>query len=420
MRFYNVFSRYDWARAISGSARVPRAVFGVPPNTVGCPFPASRANRKKNAREEIRKGVWRETRPTATGTVALPGPWPLILFVFVLLALCFSGTAAPAPAAPALPISGANQPAIAALDKVMMDYVGKINCTAGTLAISRRGQLLYERGYGWLDRQHNIAAPPNAYFGIASCEKPITAAAVRKLAAEGKLNLDAPLFSTLGIHPAGSIVDRRVTNITFEEVLEHKAGWGGDIGGELANAAWAAGARPPFTAPVLLAQVMSRKLEDEPGKVEKYSNFGFDTLRYVVTFESHLTAGVYFREKLLRNSSCQEIGLPGELTPAQRTGRAVWNVNAGGPVFASAKYLAAFMDEYWMTGRPRVRGFPYWYMYGTMPGSTALMVWRPDGINIAAVFNGRNGTKHEDIQAALEAVVVNAFNTSPFRFSPSP
>jgi len=299
----------------------------------------------------------------------------------------------------------------------MLGFVKKINCTAGTLAISRQGRLLYERGYGWLDQQHKIAAPANAYFGIASCEKPITAAAVRKLAAEGKLDLDSPLFSTLGIHPAGKIVDGRVTNITFEEVLEHKAGWGGDIGVELEKMAQAAGARPPFTIPTLLGRVMCRPLEDEPGLVYKYSNFGFDTLRYVVTFESHLTPGVYFREKLLRNSSCQEIGLPAELPPAQRTGRAVWNLNAGGPVFASAKYLAAFMDEYWMTGRPRVRGYPMWYMYGTMPGSTALMVWRTDGINIAAVFNGRNGTKHEDIQAALEAVVVNAFNTSPFRFS---
>jgi CubicO group peptidase (beta-lactamase class C family) len=226
----------------------------------------------------------------------------------------------------------------------MLGFVQKINCTAGTLAISRRGRLLYERGYGWLDRQHNIPAPPNAYFGIASCEKPITAAAVRKLAAERKLNLDAPLFSTLGIRPAGGIADRRVTNITFEEVLEHKAGWGGDIGNDLMNLAWAAGARPPFTIPVLLGQVMSRPLEDEPGKVFKYSNFGFDTMRYVVGFESGLTPGAYYRERLLRNNVCQEVGQPQELPPDQQVNRAVWNLRAGGAIYASAKYLCAFRD----------------------------------------------------------------------------
>jgi CubicO group peptidase (beta-lactamase class C family) len=306
------------------------------------------------------------------------------------------------------------------LDKVMTNFVRKIGSTAGTLAISWRGRLLYERGYGWLDQQHTIAAPPNAYLGIASCEKPVTAAAVRKLAAEGMLNLDSPLFSTLGIEPAGSIVDRRVTNITFEEVLEHKAGWGGDIAGDLANAAWEAGVRPPLTIPKLLAQVMSRKLEAAPGKTYKYSNFGFDTLRYVVTYESHLSPGVYFREKLLQKSSCQEIGLPWELSQDDRATRAVWNVYAGGPVYASARYLCAFMDEYWMTGLPRGRGNPMWYMFGTMPASTTLMLWEPNGINIAAAFNGRNSTKHEDIQKALETAVVQLLNESPERLFARP
>jgi hypothetical protein len=336
------------------------------------------------------------------------------------LACCLAATAVPAADAPPIPISGTNQPAIKALDDVMARFVAKINCTAGTLAISRRGKLLYERGYGWLDPQRLFTTPPNAYFGIASCEKPITAAASRKLAAEGKFKLDSPLFSTLGIQPAASIVDPRVTNITFEQVLQHKAGWGGDIGPDLAKAALEAGARPPMTVPVLLAQVMSRKLESEPGKVVKYSNFGFDTMRYVVTYESHFTPGVYFREFLLKKSACQEVGQPGELSPVQRAGRAVWNLNSGGPVYASSKYLCAFMEEYWLTGRPRGRGIFVWYMYGTLPGSTALMLWEPDGMNIAAVFNGRNDTKHEEIQNALELAITKTLKETPDRLSASP
>jgi hypothetical protein len=77
------------------------------------------------------------------------------------------------------------------------------------------------------------------------------------------------------------------------------------------------------------------------------------------------------------------------------------------------------MEEYWQTGRPRDRGYATWWMYGTYPGSTAIMVWRPDGINIAAVFNGRNGTTHAEIRSALENVVSQVFNVSPYRFSTS-
>jgi CubicO group peptidase (beta-lactamase class C family) len=344
---------------------------------------------------------------------------PVLWLFWCLLAFGLSETAVPAAPVPTIPISGTNQLTIQSLDKVMLGFVQKINCTAGTLAISRGGRLLYERGYGWLDQEHKIVAPSNAYFGIASCEKPITAAAVRKLAAEGKLKLESPLLSTLGIHPAANVADRRVTNITFEEVLEHKAGWGGDIGNELARLAWAAGERAPFTIPTLLGQVMARPLESEPGKVFKYSNFGFDTMRYVVEYESGVAPGTYFRERLLQKSSCQEVGQPGELPPAQQTSRAVWNVRNGGPVFASAKYLCAFMEEYWQTGRPRDRTYATWWMYGTMPGSTAIMVWRPDGLNLAAVFNGRNGTKHEEIRAALEEVASQVFSGSPYRFTVS-
>jgi hypothetical protein len=327
--------------------------------------------------------------------------------------------AAPVPDAPAptIPISGTGQSRVVSLDKVMLDFVEKIHCTAGTLAISRQGRLLYERGYGWLDQEHKIATPANAYFGIASCEKPITAAAVRKLAAEGKLNLDAPLFSTLGIRPAGKVVDARVTNITFEQVLGHKAGWGGDIRDELEKLAEAAGAHPPFTIPVLLRQVMSRPLEDEPGKVVKYSNFGFDTMRYVVAVESHETPGVYYRKNLLQKSACREVGQPLELPPAQQTRRAVWNLNDGGPVFASAKFLCAFMEEYWLTGRPRDDANPLWYMYGSLRGSTAVMVWRADGINIAVVFNGRNGTTNAEVRSALGDAVDQVLKDFPDRFS---
>jgi len=301
-----------------------------------------------------------------------------------------------------VPISGNAKAPIHLLDDVMVLYLQKIQCSAASLAISKGDTLLYERGYGWLDQEHKTAAPENAFFGIASCEKPITAAAVRKLAAEGKLNLDAPLFATLGIRPAGAIIDPRVNHITFEHVLDMKAGWGGDIRDDLAKAAQASGTTPPFTIPVLLSQAMSRRLEADPGKVENYSNFGFDTLRYVVEYESHKQPGVYYREGLLHRSNCDGIGQPEELSPKQQASHAVWNLKDGGPIFASARYLCFFMDEYWETGKPRDRDHPLWVKYGSLPGSTSIMIWRQDGFNVAAAFNGRNETTHDEIRAALE------------------
>jgi CubicO group peptidase (beta-lactamase class C family) len=330
----------------------------------------------------------------------------MIWIVFPDLVLSMLGAAALASPYPPIPISGTVQPPIRALDDVMVSLLHKIDCTAAALAISKGDTLLYERSYGWLDREHKIPMPVNAYFGLASCEKPITAAAVRKLAAEGKLNLDARLFATLGIQPAGRIVDPRVNDITFEHVLDMKAGWwGGDIHNDLLQSAQASGVPPPYTIPVLLAQVMSPPLQADPGTVENYSNFGFDTLRYVVEVESHKQPGFYYRERLLLRSSCKDIGQPEELSPQEQTSRAVWNLSDGGPIFASARYLCLFMDEYWYTGKPRDNDRPLWVKYGSLPGSTADMIWRQDGLNIAAIFNGRNQDSNDEVRTDVEKVV---------------
>src|SRR5580700_5846377 len=113
----------------------------------------------------------------------------VIWIVLPVFAFPVSGAVAIASPDPTIPISGTVQAPIRSLDEVMVSLLHKINCTAGALAISKGDTLLYERSYGWLDREHKIPAPVNAYIGLASCEKPITAAAVRRLAAIGKLNL---------------------------------------------------------------------------------------------------------------------------------------------------------------------------------------------------------------------------------------
>jgi len=67
-----LYSGFDRAREIPGSAVVPTAVFGVPPNTFRHDFHPSAANAGKNPQERIGEGVGRESRPTAIGTIALP------------------------------------------------------------------------------------------------------------------------------------------------------------------------------------------------------------------------------------------------------------------------------------------------------------------------------------------------------------
>ena len=50
--------------------------------------------------------------------------------------------------------------------------------TAGTLAVMKDGEILLERGYGWLDEERTTLLPPDALLRLASVVKPMTAAAV--------------------------------------------------------------------------------------------------------------------------------------------------------------------------------------------------------------------------------------------------
>ncbi|MHC4292175.1 MAG: hypothetical protein ACYSTR_08185, partial [Planctomycetota bacterium] len=52
-----------------------------------------------------------------------------------------------------VPVTGTKRPKVELLDEVMLKYREKIGCTAATLAISKKGRILYRRGYGWQDRE---------------------------------------------------------------------------------------------------------------------------------------------------------------------------------------------------------------------------------------------------------------------------
>lgn len=63
------------------------------------------------------------------------------------------------------------------------------------------------------------------------------------------------------------------------------------------------------------------------------------------------------------------------------------------------------MRNYWLTGEPRDGSDQQWQSYGSHPASTAVMRWRSDSIDFAALFNGRGRVSHEDIVRELEQAI---------------
>lgn len=303
------------------------------------------------------------------------------------------------------PVTGKQSYGAELLDQVMLNYLGKIGCSAAALAISRKGILTHSRGYGWSDRNRTVPARSDTMIGIASCEKPITAAAVRQLARNGQLNLDTGLFALLRAEPRGAITDARVRGITIRHLLEHKAGWQGEPIERAFGAARRQGHKDPIPVETLLGYVMAQNLKDAPGSRSEYCNFCYDTLRHVLAKVSSMRAVDCFRRVLFRPHGIPELRGFEAPNSAPRSGDPPLVWNDGGPVSASAPALCTFMRYYWLTGEPRERGNPLWQMNGSLPGSTAMMLWRPDGTDLAFIFNGRGNATHDEIKRKLEGVL---------------
>ncbi len=307
-----------------------------------------------------------------------------------------------------IPVTGRAIRGWEGLDEVMLKYRDRIGCSAATLAISKQGTLLYNRGYGWSDREWMIPTAPDTMMGIASCDKPVADAAIKRIARNWQLGLRTRLFNVLPVKAEGPIRDKRVYDITIEHLVTHTPGWGGNP----APLDWATeealkeGYKHPIPTDVLLGFVMPGRLRNAPGKKAEYGNFGHDVLRLIVERESGKTFAEYVQDELLGYPPMKGVHDPG-LPVGKGEPPASWNYSwdAGG-VAMSAPAMCRFMERYWLNGEPRGGGVYTWTQYGSLPNTTAVMQWRPDGINIAAVFNGRGPC--EEVNAALQQALEKA------------
>jgi CubicO group peptidase (beta-lactamase class C family) len=301
-----------------------------------------------------------------------------------------------------VPITGKKTPGVEAIDRVMLMYLERIGCSTATVAVARGGVLIHSRGYGWSDKARTVPAQPDTLIGIASCEKPITAAAIRQLARAGRLDLKGSLFKQLKIAPHGIVVDPRIWQITIENLLDHKPGWQGRPIDTALQDAKRSSHQNPAPAELALRYIMSQRLTSDPGTAYKYCNECYDILRYVIQKVSGQRAVDYYRTTLLDRSKKNEFkGFEASKVHRRKDDPPiVWN--EGGPVSASAPALCEFMHHFWLSGEPRDNGNSRWQMNGSLPGSTALMLWRRDGIDLAAIFNGSGNASHDVIRKDLE------------------
>lgn len=90
-----------------------------------------------------------------------------------------------------------------------------------SIAIINNGKIVLNKGFGVTNILSKKKVTASTFFEAASLSKPVFAFFVLKLAKEGKLNIDKPLFEYLA---ADNIEDERYKKITARMVLCHTTG----------------------------------------------------------------------------------------------------------------------------------------------------------------------------------------------------
>jgi CubicO group peptidase (beta-lactamase class C family) len=153
------------------------------------------------------------------------------------------------------------------------------------VAAMRDGKILYQRGYGMADLDHNVPITAETVFHVASMSKQFTAAAIVMLAQERKLSLDDEVRKYVPELPDFG------APVTLRQLVYHTSGLR-DQWELLGLAGWRYSLDLITDDDVLSIMSRQKDLNFPPGSKHMYSNTGYTLLAQVVKRVS----GQSFRE----------------------------------------------------------------------------------------------------------------------------
>jgi CubicO group peptidase (beta-lactamase class C family) len=144
----------------------------------------------------------------------------------------------------------------------------------GAVGIVINNSLVYAKGFGMADIEHNIAITPETVFYMASVSKQFTGYCMVLLAKQGKVNLDEDIRTYLPWFPDYG------DHITVRNLLNHTSGIRDDINLAMISGLGRSGMLTQLHAVKLIKNQQS--LNFKPGEQHQYSNSNFVLLAEIV------------------------------------------------------------------------------------------------------------------------------------------
>ncbi|HET7229744.1 MAG TPA: serine hydrolase domain-containing protein, partial [Longimicrobium sp.] len=190
-----------------------------------------------------------------------------------------------------LAVPAAAQPDPAARVDSLFAAWNKPESPGCAVGVSRNGRTVLSRAYGSANLEYGIPNTPATVFEAGSVSKQFTAAAIVRLARQGKLSLDDDVRRHLPEVPDYG------TPITLRNLLNHTSGLR-DWGTVMQLAGWPRGTRIYTHAHVLDVVSRQRSLNFTPGSEYSYSNTGYNLLAIVVERVSGMSFAEFTRREL--------------------------------------------------------------------------------------------------------------------------
>lgn len=321
------------------------------------------------------------------------------------------------------------------------------------LAVSVKGKTTFSHGYTYLGLAASITTP-TTIMRLASNTKAWVDGALYNLITAKKIDPKAKVFAYLGITkplPKDAKVDKRVYDITIEDMILHKSGWDDskppyyDPTFAMRSIALALKLKKAVNQVDYVRYQLPQPLQEPPGKVYAYCNFCYTVLGMVIAEASGLSFAGYVAKDVAGPMGIKNVlisptvgkRLPHEVSkyysaytglsavyvlsnkqffyPYSGDGMVLEVAGGASAIATSAESMLGFMNSYliWGVGTPQPGAD--WAREGSMPGTNSWAEQLPNGSNYAFLVNtrqydyGSDPTAFETLQAELEKQIDPGF-----------
>ena len=180
----------------------------------------------------------------------------------------------------------------------LIDSLVRADEFSGVVLIARHGTPVFERAYGFAERDREIPNHIDTKFNLGSINKAFTGMAILQLASDGKVSLNDPIGKYLPDYPNKTAAEK----VTVQQLLDMTSGIG-DFFGERYQATQKEDLR---TIESYLPLFADKPLEFEPGAKRRYSNGGYVVLGAIIERTSGLDYYAYVREHIFKPAGMTE------------------------------------------------------------------------------------------------------------------